>query len=131
MNLKRIITITMMKFCYWLQVVNNFAVNKFQGQGSGCGSVGRVVASKARGTQFESCNRQIFTINIFTVICWKDENNEPGNGQTKNIFSIAALLQRQDPRVQVSGDPGDQGGSETWRFDWQRVQTFIQKNGPA
>ena len=79
----------MMKFCYWLQVVNNFAVNKFQGQGSGCGSVGRVVASKARGTQFESSNREIFTINIFTVSCKKtkikEKETENGNFLKPNL----------------------------------------------
>ena len=54
--------------------------------GSGCGSVGRAVASKSRGPRFESSHRQkfIFTLNICllsTVYC-KDKNKEKeaGNG---------------------------------------------------
>ena len=39
--------------------------------GSGCGSVGRAVASDARGLQFESSHRQTFILDIylFTVNC--------------------------------------------------------------
>ena len=40
--------------------------------GSGCGSVGRAVASNTRGPRFESSHRQkfIYTLNIlFTVNC--------------------------------------------------------------
>ena len=35
--------------------------------GSGCGTVGRAVASDLRGPQFESNHRQNFIINIFPV----------------------------------------------------------------
>ena len=38
--------------------------------GSGSGSVGRAVASDARGLQFESSHQQNFKMNIFTVSCW-------------------------------------------------------------
>ena len=37
--------------------------------GSGCGSVGRAVASNTRGPQFESSHRQEFIMNIFIVNC--------------------------------------------------------------
>ena len=36
---------------------------------SGCGSVGRAVASETRGPRFESSHRQDFIMNIFTVNC--------------------------------------------------------------
>ena len=41
------------------------------GQGSGCGSVGRAVASDTRGPQFESSHWQTFIsdIYLFTVNC--------------------------------------------------------------
>ena len=38
--------------------------NKFK-WGSGCGSVGRVVASDSRGPQFESSHRRKFILNIY------------------------------------------------------------------
>ena len=49
-------------------------------QGSGCGSVGRAVASNTRGPRFESSHRQIFIyilkICILSTVCWIDENKE-------------------------------------------------------
>ena len=54
--------------------------------GSGCGSVGRVVASDTRGPQFESSHRQkiIYILNIclLSIVYWKDDNKEKeaGNG---------------------------------------------------
>ena len=50
--------------------------------GSGCGSVGRVVASDSRGPQFESSHRQKFILNIYCQLYWKDKNKEKeaGNG---------------------------------------------------
>ena len=52
--------------------------------GSGCGSVGRAVASDARGLQFESSHRQTFILDIylFTVNCVekkKMKKTEAGN----------------------------------------------------
>ena len=44
--------------------------------GSGCGSVGRAVASDTRGPRFESSHRRNFIMNMFTNNCWKDENKE-------------------------------------------------------
>ena len=43
-------------------------LNKLE-QGSGCGSVGRAVASDPRSPRFESCPWQKFKLNIFTVNC--------------------------------------------------------------
>ena len=50
--------------------------------GSGWGSVGRTVASDAKGPQFESRQQQKFSMKTFSVNCWKDENKdiEAGNG---------------------------------------------------
>ena len=48
--------------------------------GSGCGSVGRAVASDSRGLLFESSHRQkiIYILNIclLSTVYWKDENKE-------------------------------------------------------
>ena len=44
--------------------------------GSGCGSVGRAVASDSRGPQFESSQQQKFILNIYCQLYWKDENKE-------------------------------------------------------
>ena len=57
--------------------------------GSGCGSVGRVVASDTKGPQFESSHRQkfIYLLNIclLSSVYWKDENKEK-RGQEWPIF---------------------------------------------
>ena len=44
--------------------------------GSGCGSVGRAVASNSRGPRFKSSYRQNFILNIYCQLHWKDENKE-------------------------------------------------------
>ena len=67
--------------------------------GSGCGSVGRAVASKTRGLRFESSHWQTF-INIehlYTVNLYlKDENKEKeaGNGPFffKFLMTSAAVI---------------------------------------
>ena len=41
--------------------------------GSGCGSVGRAVASDTRGPQFEFSHRQDYSMNIY---CQKNENKK-------------------------------------------------------
>ena len=45
--------------------------NEKREKGSGCGSVGRAVASDTRGTRFESSHRQksIYIEHLFTVNC--------------------------------------------------------------
>ena len=45
----------------------DLAGQKIQAMGSGCGSVGRVVASDSRDPQFESSHRQTFIEHLFTV----------------------------------------------------------------
>ena len=51
-------------------------------KGSGCGSVGRGVASKSKGMQFESSHQQKIILNIYCQLYRKDENREKeaGNG---------------------------------------------------
>ena len=53
----------------------NFNNIIFCGLGGGCGSVGWAVASDSRGPRFESSRHQIFSLNIYCQLCWKDENN--------------------------------------------------------
>ena len=59
----------------------SLTVNK-QVMGSGCGSVGRAVASNWRGPRFESSHREKFILNIYCQLYLKDENKEKeaGNG---------------------------------------------------
>ena len=64
--------------------------------GSGCGSVGRAVASDTRDPRFESNHRQknyILNICLLSTVYWKDENKEKeaGNGPFfKNGAKIGA-----------------------------------------
>ena len=55
-------------------------------QPSGCGAVGKAVASNIKGPGFESSHRQLL-LNIFLLltVCGKDENKEKeaGNGPFK------------------------------------------------
>ena len=57
--------------------------NKHTYEDSGCGSVGRAVASNARGPRFISSHQQKFIFNIRYLLYWKDENKEKeaGNGR--------------------------------------------------
>ena len=51
--------------------------------GSGCGAIGRAVASNTRGPGFESSHRQLLlNIYLLLTVCRKDENKEKeaGNG---------------------------------------------------
>ena len=58
--------------------------------GSGCGSVGRVVASNSRGQRFESSHQQKFILNIYCQLYWKDENKEKEarNGPFKKELTL-------------------------------------------
>ena len=58
--------------------------------GSGCCSVGGAVASNSRGRQFESSHRQIYVLNIYCQLYWKDENKEKeaDNGQFFEKFFL-------------------------------------------
>ena len=57
------------KLFHLVWTLNPQLINQFQG--SGCGSVGRVVTSDTRGPRFESSHRQKFIYNehLFTVNC--------------------------------------------------------------
>ena len=58
--------------------------------GSGCGSVGRAVASDYRGLLFESSHLQKFTLNIYCQLYYKDKNKEKSGLEwpiEKNVFS--------------------------------------------
>ena len=44
--------------------------------GSGCGSVGRAIASDSRGPQFKSSQQQKTILNIMVNCIEKDENKE-------------------------------------------------------
>ena len=57
------------------------------GQGQGCGSVGRAVASCTRGLRFKSSQWQNVIMNLFPVNCWK----EAINGAFKNTFHNAGI----------------------------------------
>ena len=55
-------------------------------EGSGCGAVGRAVASDTRGPRFESSHRQLLlNIYLLLTVCRKDKNKEKeaGNGPFK------------------------------------------------
>ena len=59
--------------------------------GSGCGLVGRAVASDARGPRFESSHRRNLMMNMFSVNCWKVENKDkkrPGMAQLIKLFDV-------------------------------------------
>ena len=67
--------------------------------GSGCGSVGRAIASNTRGPQFESRHQKIylFLLNIclLSTVYWKDENKEKEAGDgpffIKSVFFSVAM----------------------------------------
>ena len=56
----------------------SFWGSKLDYLGSGCGSVGRAVASDTRGPRFEYSHRQkfIYWTFIYCGLFWKDENKE-------------------------------------------------------
>ena len=74
---------------YFTCYINNLKTTHKQNNenDSGCGSVGRVVASDTRGLQFESSHRQNF-IHVFTINCiekTKLKKKRPGMAHLKNI----------------------------------------------
>ena len=57
--------------------------NNITEKGSGCGAVGRAVASETRGPGFESSHLQLLlNIYLLLTVCRNDENKqkEAGNG---------------------------------------------------
>ena len=66
--------------------------------GSGCGAVGRVVASNTRGPGFESSHWQLLLhIYLLLAVCRKDENKEKEaeNGPFKKKIQRWWYLQRR------------------------------------
>ena len=62
---------------------------QFWVDGSGFGSVGRVVASNSRGLWFEFSHQKKFYWAFYCQLYWKDENKEKegGNGHSKTLLS--------------------------------------------
>ena len=78
-----------LKLTYYNLVSDSMMFSIWSTLGSGCDSVGRVVASNSRGPRFESSHWQKFILNIYCQLYWKDENKEKeaGNGPfLKNIY---------------------------------------------
>ena len=76
-------------------------------QGSGCGSVGRAVASNTRGPKFESSHWHSFMQNIlFTFNCienTKIKEKEAGNGpKTRSNISMIRSLNLDIPAINVA-----------------------------
>ena len=69
-----------LKFLIWSTPAVHLHFYKELHWGSGCGSVGRAVASDTRGPRFESSHRQKFNyllnICLLSTVYWKDENKE-------------------------------------------------------
>ena len=71
--------------------------------GSGCGSVGRAVASNNRGLRFESSHQEkfIYILNIcfLSTVYWKEENKEKmaGNGPFKKQNKKHVWTKRKEP----------------------------------
>ena len=75
-------TVTAMSLVFVL-VLRFCLCKKIKHMGSGCGAVGRAVASDTRGPGFESSHRQLLlNIYLLLAVCRKDENKEKeaGNG---------------------------------------------------
>ena len=67
---------------------NDFGFS-FSPMGSGCGKVGRAVASDTRVPRFESSHRQLLlNVYLLLTVCGKDENKEyrPGMAHLKKSF---------------------------------------------
>ena len=74
----------------------NLLLQNILRRGSGCGSVGRAVASDTRGPRFESSHRQkfIFILNIclLSTEYWKDENKEKEAGYGPFKYNSTSTL---------------------------------------
>ena len=69
----------------YLPILANLKHKLTQKEGSGCGSVGRAVASDTRDLRFETSHWQDFIMNIFTVTVEKTKikKKEAGNSPIK------------------------------------------------
>ena len=76
-------------------------------QGSGCGSVGRAVASNTREPRFEPHHRQNFIYQIiYQLYKRKDENNEKKAGNGPSLKKVEISLHKTCAgRYGVSIDP--------------------------
>ena len=71
-----------------LQNKTQFPGKKSKFRGSGCGTVGRAVASDTRGPLFEYSHRQFYLLTNVLKLFWKDENKEvkrSGMAQFKKV----------------------------------------------
>ena len=64
-------------------------VKSFQIGGSGCGSVGRAVASNSRGPRFKSRHRKKFIFNILLSNVLKRRNKEKEAGKVHCLKKIS------------------------------------------
>ena len=113
-------------------------------EGSGCGSVGRVVSSKSRGPWFESSHWQKIILNIFCQLYWKDENKERGWEWAilinilcfiLNVIFLFFQLLRDDGKIQVcsispnkfynNGVSNDRMDSQTFTFKWNKLRPLF------
>ena len=69
--------------------------NKRSNPPSGCGLVGRAIASDDRGQWFDYSHRQDFIMDIFTVNCWKDGNKEKRGREWPNFFNKRSTYDRK------------------------------------
>ena len=72
--------------CYWFVNLTKIENQQIEAAGSGSGSVGRVVASNSRGPRFESSHRQVFILNIYCLLYWKDEKTNRGRDKPFSLY---------------------------------------------
>jgi len=89
-------------YILWMIKINKFVKRYFKIilSGSGCGSVGRAVASDIRGPQFESSHWQkfIYILNfcLLSTVYWKDKNKEKEAGNGPFLKKIVYLHLRSE-----------------------------------
>ena len=70
--------------------------------GSGCGAVGRAVASDTRGPRFESSHWQLLlNIYLLLTVCRKDENKEK-EAENGPVFLKKVLKFRKDQKSKTN-----------------------------
>ena len=81
-------------------------------KGSGCGSVGRGVASKSKGMQFESSHQQKIILNIYCQLYRKDENREKeaGNGPFLKRKKEMKMAEQKDESI--DGNYGNKSNTQ-------------------
>ena len=74
--------------------------------GSGCGSVGRAVASDTRGPQFDSSHAQKYVVNVYYQLRCKDEKikkKRPGNNVSCARLFVDVVMPSNEPIYCASG----------------------------